>query len=99
MTKMQPTASCLNDRKNCAVFYNSYDSRFSLPLKRTTGKGVFFFFKVILTALLAEVTDPLDNEIGVDCVMGDDVIGGSFINFSSLNIRIESWVTGLKQRA
>lgn len=40
--------------------------------------------------------DPLGNEIGVDGVMGDDVIGGSFINFSSLNIRIERWVTSFK---
>lgn len=47
-------------------------------------------------ASLAEVTDPLGNEIGVDGVMGDDVIGGSFINFSSLNIRIERWVTSFK---
>lgn len=33
--------------------------------------------------------DPLGNEIGIDGVMGDDVIGGSCINFSSLNIRTE----------
>lgn len=107
MTKIQPTASCLNDRKNyaenkdCAVFYNSYDSRFSLPLKRTRGKWGFlsfflYFFQVILTAFLAEVTDSLGNEIGADGGMGDAVIGGSCINFSSLNIRTENWVTGFK---
>lgn len=33
--------------------------------------------------------DPLGNEIGVDSVMDDDVIDGSCINFSSLNIRTE----------
>lgn len=55
-----------------------------------------FFFKVILTASLAEVMDSLGNEIGVDGVTGDDGTGGSCINFSSLNIRTESWVTDFK---
>lgn len=88
MTKVQPTTSCLDDRKNCAVFYNSFTSIFSLPLKTTREKEIFFF-QIILTAALAEVMDPLGNEIGVDSVMDDDVIDGSCINFSSLNIRTE----------
>lgn len=43
--------------------------------------------------------DPLGNEIGIDGGVGDDVIDGSCIHFSSLNIRTKSWVTYLKQCA
>lgn len=35
-------------------------------------------------ASLAEVMDPLGNEIGIDGGVGDDVIDGSCIHFSSL---------------
>lgn len=41
---------------------------------------------------------PLGNEIGVEGVMGDDGTDGSCVNSSSLNIRIESWITNLKQK-
>lgn len=54
-----------------------------------------FFFQ-ILTASLAEVMGPLGNGTAVDGVMGDDGTGGSCINSSSLNSRMESWVTDLK---
>lgn len=92
--KVQPTTSCLDDRKKHVVFCNSNNSRSSLPLKITRPK---VFFSQILTASLAEVMGPLGNGRGVDGVMGDDGTGGSCINSSSFKSRTESWVTDLKQ--
>lgn len=47
MTKVRPTISCLDNRKNCAVFCNRTNSRFSLPLKITRGKGSSLSFSFI----------------------------------------------------